>query len=85
MLQYRFPELTQAASASNKIYLRQRGEQRRQQLDQEVKHITRSLFEQGIDPKLHRVIARLASPAAAKAPHLRQAWQAARQELGLTT
>jgi hypothetical protein len=77
MLQHCFPELTQAVSARYKVYLRERGEQRRRQLDAEVQQITRTLFEQGIDSKLRRVISRLASPGAAKAPHVRQAWQAA--------
>jgi len=80
-----FPELSRAVTARYKVYVRERGEQRRRQLDEEVKHITRMLFAEGIDPKLHRVILRLSSPAAAKAPHVRQAWQAARKELGLST
>lgn len=85
MLQRRFPELTQAVSARYKIHVRERGEQRRQRLDEQVKQITRTLFEQGIDPKLHRVISRLPAPGAAKASHVRRAWQAARQALGLAT
>lgn len=85
MLQHCLPELTQAVSARYKVYLQERGEQRRRQLDAEIQQITRTLFEQGIDPKLHRVISRLVSPGAAKASHVRQAWQAARQELGLPT
>lgn len=85
MIQRRFPELTQAVSARYKSYVRERGEQRRQQLDEQVKQITRTLFEQGIDPKLHRVISRLAAPGAAKARHVRRAWQATRQALGLAT
>jgi AraC-like DNA-binding protein/DNA-binding transcriptional regulator YhcF (GntR family) len=84
-IQRYFPELSRAVTARYKVYVRERGEQRRRQLDEEVKQITRMLFEEGIDPKLHRVILRLSSPGAAKAPHIRQAWQAARKELGLPT
>lgn len=78
-----FPELATAVSAKYKLYLQQQGEQRRQRLDEEVKQLTRTLFQAGIDPKLGRVISRLASPGAARAPHVRRAWEAARQELGL--
>jgi AraC-like DNA-binding protein len=85
MIQCYFPELSRAVTARYKVYVRERAEQRRRQLDEEVTHITQMLFAQGIDPKLHRVLLRLASPSAAKAPHVRQAWQAARKALGLPT
>jgi AraC-like DNA-binding protein len=80
-----FPELAAAVSARFKRYVRERAEYRRLQLDEEVKQITRQLFQAGIEPKLHRVISRLSVPGAANAPHVRQAWQAARKELGLPT
>ena len=69
-IQRYFLELTRAVSARYKVYLRERGEQRRRQLDEEVSQITHLLFAQGIDPKLHRVLVRLSSPGAAKAPHV---------------
>ena len=84
-IQRYFPQLSRAVSAKYKFYLREQAAQRRRQLDVEVKQITRTLFAEGIDPKLGRVIQRLSSPGAAKAPHIRQAWQAARKELGLPT
>jgi AraC-like DNA-binding protein len=80
-----FPDLSRAVTARYKVHVRERGELRRRQLDEEVSHLTRMLFAEGIDPKLHRVILRLSSPGAAKAPHVRQAWQAARKALGLPT
>jgi AraC-like DNA-binding protein len=80
-----FPELTKAVSAKFKGHLRERGQQRRHQLDEEVKRITHQLFQVGVEPKLHRVISRLTSPGVVREPHVRQAWQAARKELGLPT
>lgn len=84
-IQCYFPQLSQAVSAKYKSYLRERAEQRRHQLDEEVQQITLTLFAEGIDPKLGRVFQRLSSPGSAKDPQVRQAWRAARKELGLPT
>jgi AcrR family transcriptional regulator len=80
-----FPDLTTAVSATYKMYLKARGQQRRQHLDQEVKRITRELYHQGIDPTLYQIGLQLPQPAMAIPPHTRQAWREARKELGLPT
>jgi hypothetical protein len=67
------------------MYLKARGQQRRQHLDQEVKRITRELYHQGIDPTLYQIGLQLPQPAMAIPPHTRQAWREARKELGLPT
>jgi AraC-like DNA-binding protein len=80
-----FPDLTAAVSATYKTYLKERGQQRRQHLDKEVKRITRELFHQGIDPTLYHIGLQLPNPAMTIPPHIRQAWREARKELGLPT
>jgi AraC-like DNA-binding protein len=78
-----FPELTATLSQKYKAYIKERGQRRRQQLDEEVKRITRELYRQGIHPGLRRVSLQLPSPKAVIAPHVQQAWREALAELGL--
>jgi aminopeptidase N len=78
-----FPELTAAVAEKYKAYVKERGQQRRRQLDEEVKRITRELHRQGIRPGLHQVALRLPSPKAIIEPHVRRAWREALTELGL--
>lgn len=78
-----FPELTAALSQKYKAYVKKRGQRRRQQLDEQVKRITRELYRQGIHPGLHQVSLRLPRPKMIIEPHVQQAWRAALMELGL--
>lgn len=78
-----FPDLTAAVSEKYETYRQERGRQRRRQLDEEVKRLTREIYHQGLDPSLSRVSLRLPQPKMVMALHVQQAWREARQELGL--
>lgn len=80
-----FPDLATAVSAKYKVYAKQRGEQRRRQLDEQIKGLTRELYQAGIDPTLRQISLRLPKPKVIITPHVRQAWRQARHELGLPT
>lgn len=80
-----FPDLAKAVSARYKIYARQRGEERRRQLDEQIKGLARELYQAGIDPTLRQISLRLPHPKVIITPHVRQALGEARNELGLPT
>jgi AraC-like DNA-binding protein len=79
----RFPDLAKAVTDTYRHYVRQRSRERRQRLVAEVKRITRELYRAGLDPTLGRVAACLPHSRMILATFLQQAWQEARQELGL--
>lgn len=84
-LQRYFPDLTAAYLAKRQDIIKTRSRQSRQQLAEEVKRITRELYQQGIDPTLGQIGLQLPHSKMTIQPYVRQAWSEARAELGLPT
>ena len=80
---YHYPEEAALVSAQYRAYCREKRRQRIEDLCDEVRVATCSLYTQGIFPSLHRVAALLSDPNRIFEPEVRNAWRAARRELGL--
>jgi AraC-like DNA-binding protein len=78
-----FPDLAAAVREKYKTQLKERSQQRQQKLIEDVKHITRQMYHEGIDPNLAQLSRRLPSSKMIVEPFIREAWREARQELGL--
>jgi AraC-like DNA-binding protein len=80
-----FPDLAAAVVARRQAFVKARSQQRRYQLAEEVKRITRELYQQGINPSAHQLRLRLPKPGVLVDPYVLEAWREARAELGLPT
>ena len=80
-----FPELMADVLAKQQAFVKVRNLQRQQQLETEVRRLTKELYDQGIDPTLRQLGLRLPNHKMIIIPHLRQAWLETRQELDLRT
>lgn len=80
---YHYPEEAALVSTQYQVYCRDKRRQRIEHLCDEVKAATYSLHAQGIFPSHSRVMALLSDPNRIFEPEVRNAWHAARRELGL--
>jgi|SRR5271157_1894346 len=81
-LREHFPELCRAISSRYKNYSKIRGEQKIQQMKDDVRRATLEIHSQGLYPSSNKVGSLLSEPGVMRAPVIAKFWHEMLQELG---